>query len=484
MVDAKQEYDSAKQMEKQRKDREREERLKSFKGQQPTPRSHSDFHHHGINALRAMIEHASPEAIETSGRHWRASADRLGGEDGTGGIRKAFMAAVDHASAHWEGSAAQAFRREAGKVLEKIDRTYQHSRNVESTLIGTRGSGPEVGVAHNLREAKKTMSKIHDPGVVDRATDASGDDSQFKRDMANPKMDTRMALELNRDNLSLSKERQVEAVIVMDELAANYDGHGKNLKDGYDPGGARGDWPKQPSTNHAPPPVNMPVISGTHPHPSSQMPNMPHGAGGHAVPPGFDGPKIARPDVPVTTGLDSVQGGTLPPPSVGGGVIGGGTTGGSHGVPGGTGGFPGGAVPPGAVGMPGAIRAGGARTAGGAGGMRGGGMRGGGMPGGGAGAGAGKAGAKGAAAGRGGPQARTRGGIAGKPGGPAGGAKQGGSGLHRSRGGKQAGMAGAAGAKGKGSGEKERTTGQRPDYLVEDEETWTPQRNVAPRVIE
>ena len=45
-------------------------------------------------------------------------------------------------------------------------------------------------------------------------------------------------------------------------------------------------------------------------------------------------------------------------------------------------------------------------------------------------------------------------------------------------------MAGAAGAKGKGQGEKERTAGQRPDYLVEDEETWTPQRNVAPRVIE
>src|SRR5262245_32848329 len=113
-------------MERQRNEHERAERLKSFRGQQPTPRSPSDFHHHGINALRAMIEHANPGAIETSGHHWRASADRLGGEDGRGGIRKAFMDAVDHASAHWEGSAAQAFRREAGKVLEKIDKTYQH----------------------------------------------------------------------------------------------------------------------------------------------------------------------------------------------------------------------------------------------------------------------------------------------------------------------------------------------------------------------
>ncbi|WP_030812067.1 hypothetical protein [Streptomyces sp. NRRL S-337] len=473
MVDAKQEYDSAKAMEQQRKNHEREERLKSFQGHRVlSPPSPSNFHHHGLNALRAMIEHASPEAIETSGHHWRASADRLAGDDGHGGIRKAFMDAVDHATAHWEGSAADAFRREASKVLEKIDRTYGHARVVERALIGTRGSGPEIGVAHNLREAKKAMSKIKDPGVVDRAMDESGDDSQFKKDMANPKMDARMALELNRDNLSLTKERQVEAVIVMEELAAHYHGNGDVLKDGTDPGGVSGDWPKHPSTKHAPPPVNMPVIGGDHPRTSgSQQPRMPNGAGGGAVPDGFDAPKLHRPDVPVTTGLDSVQGGTLAPPT-GGGTFSGGTTGGSHGVTGGTGGFPGGAVPPSVIGMPGGM--GGSRGAGGAGGMRGG------MPGAGA---AGKTGGLKGAAGRSGPQARTRGGLVGKPGGPAGGAKQGGSGLHRSRGGKQAGMMGAAGAKGKGK-EKERTTGQRPDYLVEDEETWNPQRNVAPRVIE
>lgn len=475
MVDAKQEYDNAKAMEQQRKNHEREERLKSFKGQHLTPRSPSDFHHHGINALRAMIANANPEAIETSGQHWRASADRLAGEDGQGGIRKGFMDAVEHATAHWEGSAAEAFRRQAGKVLEKIDRTYQHSRNVESTLIGSRASGPEVGVAHNLRAAKQTMSKIHDPGMVDRATDEKGDDSQFKQDMQNPKMDTRMALDLNRDNLSLSKERQVEAVIVMDELAAHYEGHSRILEVGTGPGGSDDDWPTQPSKGHAPPPVNMPVIGGSHPgSSSSQMPHSPNGAGGGAVPQGFDGPKISHPDVPVTTGLDGVQGGTIAPPSGGGGAVNGGMAGGSHGVPGGTGGS-GGAFPPGVVGVPGAMGAGAARGAGGAGGMRGG------MPG--AGLGAGKAGAAGAA-GRGGPQARTRGGLVGKPGGPAGGAKQGGSGLHRSRGGNQAGMAGAAGAKGKDKKGKERTTGQRPDYLVEDEETWTSERQVAPRVIE
>ncbi|WP_260636102.1 hypothetical protein [Streptomyces angustmyceticus] len=479
MVDAKQEYDNAKTMARQQQAAERDERLKSFKGHTPTPRSASDFHHHGLDALRAMIENAHPEGIETSGQHWRASADRLAGEDGHGGIRKSFMDAVDHATAHWEGSAAEAFRKEAGNVLKKIDRTYGHARVVERVLIGTRALGPETGVAHNLREAKKAMSKIKNPGIVDRATDEKGDDSQFKRDMANPKMDARMALELNRDSLSLTKERQVEAVVVMDELAHHYDGQAQVLKEGVDPGGPAGDWPKHPSTRPSPGPVNMPVVGGTHPKKSSCDSDTPNGAGGHAVPKGFDSPHhVTRPEVPVTTGLDGVQGGTLAP-STGPGAINGGMTGGSHGVSGGTGGgFPGGALGPGAIGAAGAIGAGGMR---GGSGMRGGGGMRGGMPG--AGLGAGKAGAAGAA-GRGGPQARTRGGLVGKPGGPAGGAKQGGSGLHRSRGGNQAGMAGAAGAKGKGKGDKERTTGQRPDYLVEDEETWTPQRNVAPRVIE
>ncbi|MFD9816697.1 hypothetical protein [Streptomyces sp. NPDC059080] len=477
MVDAAGEYKSAQMMERNRKTEERSDRLKSFQGHRLTPTSPSNFHHRGINELRSLVEHAKPDIIESSGEHWRTSADQLAGQDGAGGIRKAFMTAVDHASEHWEGTAANAFRREAAKVLKKIDKTYQHARVVERTLIGTRGPGPETGVAHSLRKAQQAMAKIKDPGKVESAFNSSGDDAQFHKDMANPKMDARMALELNRNELSLSKERQVEAVIVLDELAANYDGHSKVLEDGVDPGGVQGDWPKEPSSRHSPPPVNMPVTGGPRPTPSSVDPKMPNGGGGHAVPPGFDGPTIKRPELPVHTGLDGLQGGTLPPPPVAGGVTGGGTPGGhSIGVPGGA---SGGMVPPGFIGVPG-------------GGSASGGGRGSGTPGGagrsGGGGGLGASGGKGAsAAARGGAQARTRGGVVGKPGGPAGGAKQGGAGLHRSRGGSQAGkgMVGAgAGGKDKGKRKNEGPTNQRPDYLVEDEETWTSQRKVAPRVIE
>ncbi|GAA2341059.1 hypothetical protein Scani_13410 [Streptomyces caniferus] len=474
MVSAMEERESAETSERQRKEAERDSKLKSFQGERLTPHSPSDFHHHGINALRKMIENAKPETLETAGDHWRKSADLLGGQDGHGGIRKKFMDAVDHATAHWEGSAADAFRKEAVKVLGKIDRTYRHARKAEASLIGSRESGPQVGLAHNLRQAMEAMSKIHDPGKWDSLTDDSGDDAQFHRDMANPKMDARQALELNRDKLSLSKERQVEAVVVMDELANHYSGRADIWGDDGDDG-LHGDWPKEPGSGPHPPPVRMPDPGDRyHPDPSSVTPHHPHGAGGGAVPPGFDGPKVSRPDLPVHTGLDSLQGGTMAPPSVSGGHSGG-LSGGGHGVVGGSGGGAGGAMPL-PIGMPGGgMRSGGGRGAAGAGGMRGG------MPG--AGGAGGAKGGKAGAAGRSGAQARTRGGTVGKPGGPAGGAKQGGSGLHRSRGGQQAGM-GAAGAKGKDKKEKERTTGQRPDYLVEDEETWMSQRNVAPRVIE
>lgn len=65
--------------------------------------------------------------------------------------------------------------------------------------------------------------------------------------------------------------------------------------------------------------------------------------------------------------------------------------------------------------------------------------------------------------------------------------------MHRSRGGTQqgatggrrpAGMGGAHGAHGAKGKDKGGENGQRPDYLVEEEETWTPERNVAPKVIE
>ncbi|MFB6601122.1 hypothetical protein ACFCXR_01785 [Streptomyces noursei] len=466
--------DGAQEAERHRAEQERAERMKPLQGHRLTPRSPSDFQRHDLAALRAMTDHASPAAIETSGRHWRSSADRLGGDDGHGGIRKAFKDAVDHASAHWEGSAAQAFRREAAKVLAKLDRSYQHARNVESILIGSRASGPEVGVAHNLREVQKAMVKLQLAGGAPDPVAPTGDESKFKRDMANPKLDTRMALELNRGSLPPSKERQIEAVIVMDELAAHYEAQTKRLQDGTGPG-IDGDWPIAPAGGPTPPPVNAAVTGGPQPHhpPAAQRPN---GVGGGAVPAGFDSPRADR---PVTTGLESTGGGSLTAPPVSTHGLGGGTQSGGQSSPApAAGGFPGGAVPPGVIGVTGSgMPAGGARGSGGA-------RR----------SASGRAGAPDAVAARaalppqapGTPTARPTSPTGGP--GPTGGNRQGGGGLHRSRGGTRATPADPTAPHGKGKGDvsdkggRARTGTPRPRYLDEDEPT--PPREIPPSVIE
>ncbi|MET9291234.1 hypothetical protein [Streptomyces sp. NPDC003077] len=531
MVDAGTDRDATKAYGKKNDERHHQEKLKEFnnefKDYKPIEPSASNFHHHGIDALRAMIANANPGALETAGNHWRASADELGGADGTGGIRKAFMEAVDHASAHWQGKAADAFRREAVKILKKLDLTYLHARNAEQMLIGTVKSGPKAGVAYNLRKAQETMSKIEDPGVLERIFDAHDDDSQFHKDMANPKMDARMALEANRNQLSLSKERQVEAVIVMEELASHYRAHQGNVTLG-DAGwpGSSPDWPSKPAQPTAVPPVNMPIPGGGGPKGTATVPQAPKGGGVGSAPHGFGGATVKsptsgamRPGVPGVHGGSVVSGGTGLHGGVGmPGARVGGVGGGGRPVPRGdedgggrvtpaeipSGSLP--PVPPGPIGgskspmggsgrrdratgdaigaggmvpgVPGGV-SGGGRAVGGRGTI------GGGVPVGGAPVGGGSI------AGRPGATVRTPGGVVGAPGSPsAPGGSQGGSGLHRSRGGAQGvptgqpgmGSPGMPGAR--GNQDKDRETKQRPDYLVEDEETWAPQRDVAPRVIE
>ncbi|MGP4002267.1 hypothetical protein [Streptomyces sp. 8N706] len=436
-----------------------------------------------------MIENADPDQVDRAGDHWRAAADQLGGLDGSGGIRKAFKDAIDHALAHWEGPASKNFLEAANDVLRKIDRSYRHARNAEMAMIGTRETGRDVGIAANLRKAQETMKSIHQPDTTDRvkdkASDGSRDDAQFHRDMANPNIDARTALELNRENLSLSKERQVEAVIVMEELAWNYKQQSNGMRPGVDRGG---DWPSEPNDQTPPSPVVMPTIGGDMSPKSSAPSSGAKGSGIGTLNPatgprakgisGGIGSTAPKQGSQVGTGLNGVSGGLGAGGGRGGVGLGGSTGAGAGGVGGGSG-------TSGMPGLPGAVAGGAAR------GVAGAGARGGraGMPGtGGApGAGARTGGAKGA--GRGGGLARQRGGVVGAAKGAGAGA-QGGSGLHRSRGGTQAGkkagpagMAGAPGARG-GKANEEKERGQRPDYLVEDEETWTPERNVTPKVIE
>ncbi|MYT73287.1 MULTISPECIES: hypothetical protein [unclassified Streptomyces] len=217
----------------------------------------------------------------------------------------------------------------------------------------------------------------------------------------------------------------------------------------------------------------------------------------------------------INTGLDSAGTGLGP----GGGAGLGGGAGAGLGAGGGIGGGAGGGIGGGAGaglgagGMAGGLAggmAGGAaglgRSAGGAGAGRSAGAAGrtgagrgmGGMGGGAGGAGAGKGGLGGA--GRTGASARAKGGVVGAPKGKTGGAfTPGGTGL-RNRGGSAGAGTGAKGqngrngmgpggaAGGRGAGKQRGEGGnssRRPDYLYEDEQTWTPkERKVNPPVIE
>lgn len=475
------------------------------------PRSQSDFHHKGIDALRAMISNANPSAARKAGDNWKSIADQLGGEDGTGGLAKEFKEAVTEAEKSWSGEASKKFKEAAADVLEKINRTYRHARNTQLTMIGngeigscTPGmesaaqiAGPG-SVAQTLAEAKYTMEKIDDPSKTermgDKVSDGGRDDSQFHEDMANPNIDVSQALEAHRGDLSVSKERQVEAVIVMETLAFNYRQHTYNFRDTTVEDGSN--WPSQPNQQTPVGPIPMPIPGGAGAGKSvalqagggsgvaevGQGVNSPRpdgisggiGTGGA----GAGGPGLAKPGAEVGMGLSSAGGSGLSGGGAGVGNLSSSPGSGGVGAGSGTGAGPG---------VVGGLGAGGG-TRGGASGARGGRM--GGMPGmGGAGAGGAKGTGKGAG-GRGG-LAKQRGGVVGAAGGKAASAR-GGAGLHRSRGGSQAGKAGAGrgagmtGAPGsRGAGAKDdKDRSQRPDYLVEDEETWTPNRNVTPKVIE
>ncbi|WP_169314201.1 hypothetical protein [Streptomyces piniterrae] len=325
------------------------------------------------------------------------------------------------------------------------------------------------------------------------------------------------------------KRQELEAAIAMEKLGTSYKQSTARLqkpaptKDDEiperQPPGPLGGVPKGlapgtpgPSGLSPRPAGGVKMPSGTHGpgYSSPDLPTTPHSAGIAG------GAGVPKPDSQIGTGLEGYTGGTGGPGTGGLGGGGGGLGGGS--VPSGAGGHGGGSGgAPGVPGMPNGMGGGLATRGGpGAGGVGAPGSRGGtsagrtgagsprpgtprsGMPGVGGAAGGAAGAARGAGGARGTGLTRQRGGTVGAPGGAGtGGVAQGGSGLHRSRGGTQAGKAGGArsagtmgapGAPGtrggKGNQGQRGADSRRPDYLLEDEETWTPRRNVAPRVIE
>ncbi|MFE3884344.1 hypothetical protein ACFXPQ_15795 [Streptomyces lydicus] len=466
-------------------------------------------------SLKAMVADAKPETVAGVSHAWKQVHDTMA-VDGGGGIRAYFDKAIDEVLQHWDGDAAKAFRERAKTISESIGNGALYAKNVSAG----------IGRAHEaLSEYKQHLDGMEMPDWGDRAWDWATDhvdrqDKNADSQLADGKSATQV-VEDNEDDLSAQKETQLKAAATMEYLGAAYRTNAAAI--------GKPTPPNVDDPNNVPPP-DTPGIPPVH-YPLPGSVTKPKGMRRASIKPLGQGPGTSS-DGLKTPGINGGIGNTVPgkgsftPPSVGTGLESfppptapSGPSG--VGVPGGTGGSPGagglsgggpggiGGGPGGVPGMPGGMagrgtsgartggstsggRTGGATTGGGAAG-RGAGRPG--MPGmGGAGAMGGKGGIKGAgAAGRGSALARQKGGlIGGAAEGKGAGGSQGGSGLHRSRGGAQAGsgsrrpagtpgMHGAHGAKGKND---KGQNGERPDYLVEDEETWTTDRIVAPKVIE
>lgn len=497
-------YEAQQQAQQQHIKDKHDEKLESIKdgGMGGPDRSELDtpFMQMSIPDLRSMILDADPNRIYEVSQHWKQIYNILSGGDGdgkSGGVDQVssgdsvagmMQSAVENVLEHWEGDAAEAFRKKANEIMQNVRNGAAWANHYGEAMHA---------VQNDLRTSMSKMRDVEEPGFWDRAWDSMWDDNRSDDQLLadiNKGVSTDAARQANADSLSAGKEKQLEGVAIMEQLGVNYKA--------YTAGTPRVDDPEPfPSPNVATPmptPISMPSAGSSSP-----------GSGSSTAKPWSAGPTTnikPTPTVPrdpgitggsqlptTKTNVDSISPGlTGTGSSTGVGGPGGGSgnfgTSGAQGsgivTPGGTSGLAGGtAAARGGIGAAGGRAGGGAAAGRGAGGRSG--M--GGMGGGGAGA----AGRGGAGAGGRGALARSRGGVVGAAKGVTGkGAGGGGAGLHGSRGGSQrgamAGGAGGAGGRGRRS-EEENSQGDRPDYLVEDEETWISEedrnRNV-PRTIE
>lgn len=485
-----------------------------------------------------MLDGANVEAVREVAQNWQDVHDELVGTDGKGGVKKKFDDAVAKVLKGWTGDAAEKFHLQSQKI----------SRNFANGAPYAQATARAMGqAAADLQEALVRYHNI-DWGPASRALQAEAENVMMEsvakdggktcsppppvtfetaplwaEDMGNMSgkieswnmvqtdlaagMSTEQVLAKHNDTtgkhgLPKFLRQTLEASIAMEKLGTSYASKAKELqppsksrnKDIPERGGGGGRGGGGSGAGRG---LDVGRVD----------PGADGGiSGGRGVPDlkestAMDSPTRSTTPLPsgqVGTGLDSVNGqqGASPPGSGAGGVGLAGSSGGSSAMSG--------AVPSMAPGGPAA----GGRIAGGAaskGMSAGGGAATGGGPGAGSrsgmapgmgGAAGGAGGANKAAGGtRGsGSAARRSGGAVGAAQKLGGGPTQGGSGLHRSRGGALAdgsrrdgrrGAAGGLGAGGAASGSPNQSAvGKRPEYLGEDEETWVPKRNVAPRVIE
>ncbi|AJT68638.2 hypothetical protein T261_7036 [Streptomyces lydicus] len=492
-----------------------------------------------------MVRDAQPDKVDEIADHWMYVHDQLAGDASDGCVQDLLDKAVADVLEYWDGAAADAFAKRAKTLSTSLKHSSLYAKNTSHVLkaaaIDLREAKRAVTQLQDTESVRKegnwldtTISYAKDG--VNKAEDwiSGRDDSGLNRDIAKG-MSADEARAKHADSLSRGREIALQAAAHMEKLGASYDVKARQLVTR----GTRETHKPIPLPAITVPPPTAPtrtssaVASPRKTSPSSSAAGS-GATGGAAASGGLRSPHATKADgiggdtsqggthqpMPkgprAGTALDGVRGGVpthVPPPatSPGGPVVGEtpgspgpGSGPGGPGIPPGVGPVVGGRGPSGGGGIPRSTTPGvkgTTPTPGGRAGSKGPGAPGApgqqgqaGRPpiGGGVGSGgSGKSGSRG----RQGGLARRPGGVVGepaKPGLPGRGA-QGGSGLHRSRGGAlQSGPEGASRARGpmgvppvgrSERGDRERRRSSRPDYLIEDEETWAPQRDVVPGVV-
>ncbi|MER8185466.1 hypothetical protein [Kitasatospora sp. NPDC094015] len=480
----------------------------------------TNFHGYSHGDMRSMVQSMDSGGVMAASDPWRKATETLKQ------IHGALNVASADATSSWEGSSSNAFYSKMTKLSNAVNNAAAYAQDASAAM---------QMMSEAIDTAKRDMPE--EPSWWDKAGDAIADTAESTVGINDE--DTRT---------SIADEKKNQAVAVMETLAAKYRATTAYLKPPTktsinddiedlqppDSGGAAalgalimgggmglsGAGQSKGGVASAPRSSSGPKIGGTtaSPKPTTPGPTDPGIKGGIANSP-------TRPASPGSTGpgtgIDGVHVGTATPKGgplsqgTGGGGLGansGGHAGGVDGRGGATGGGIGGGVGSGRGGSPaGGQRgvaggsgegSGSGRSVGGSG--RSGGSAGGSGRGNGSAFGAGgiegehtKAGGSGAGGGAGGADRRSSSGLVRKSGGLVGesgkgGAgrqafTEGGSGLGRGRGQGPAGPDGdGSGLPGSGHGKKKdkKQAKDRPDYLVEDEETWASGDRVNPDVVD
>ncbi len=487
----------------------------------------TNFSGHTLESLKAMVRDAQPNKVEEIADHWMHVHDQLAGDAPDGSVRDLLDKAVADVLEYWHGTAAEAFAARAKTLSTSLKNGSLYAKNTSHTL---------KSAAIDLREAKRAVTDLQDTESerksgnivgaaisfakdgVDKAGDfLSRDDTGLKSDVSKG-MSSDKARAAHDGSLSRGREIALQAAAHMEKLGSSYNVKANQLAG---PPITEKNKPVPAPDTIVPPPI---VSAGNAPTVASPRTASPSSSGtrrtsgGTGMPgAGVSSPHTAKtsgsgtgtssgraqqsmPKAPLPgTALDGVRGGVptpADPPAMRGGPVAG-TPGSPGSGPGPIGAPPGGqpvfggrgsngvpSTPPG--GRLGAKGAGAPGTPGQPGQT--------GRPpiGGAAGPGASRREGRGR---QGGGLARRPGGVVGEPAKPRmpGRGAQGGSGLHRSRGGALSGSPeGASRARGpmgvppsgqQARDDKKRRQSSRPDYLVEDEETWASQRDVVPGVV-